>query len=102
VDYRLFYTQRALNDLAEIIGHIAEGDADAAPRFGSSLLDHVDLLARFPRMGSIVRRRPQVRKLVHSPFLIYYRLDDDKRVIEIVHFRHGARKPPGSELRGHK
>jgi hypothetical protein len=25
VDYRLLFTQRALNDLAEIIGHIAEG-----------------------------------------------------------------------------
>jgi plasmid stabilization system protein ParE len=89
-----------LNDLAEIIGRIAEDDADAASRFGNSLLDHVDLLARFPRMGGIIRNRPQVRKLVHSPFLIYYRLDDDKRVIEVLHFRHGARKPPGSELRG--
>ncbi|HEY6764424.1 MAG TPA: type II toxin-antitoxin system RelE/ParE family toxin [Candidatus Sulfotelmatobacter sp.] len=47
MDYRLLYTQMALNDLAEIIGHIAEDDADAASRFGSSLLDHVDLLVRF-------------------------------------------------------
>jgi toxin ParE1/3/4 len=99
VDYRLLYTQRALNDLAEIVGHIAEDDADAASRFGISLLDHVELLARFPRMGGIIPRRPEVRKLVHSPFLIYYRLDEVKRKIEIVHLRHGARKPPGSELR---
>jgi toxin ParE1/3/4 len=99
VDYRLLYTQRALNDLAEIIGQIAEDDADAASRFGSSLLDHVDLLVRFPRMGSIIRRRPQVRKLVHSPFLIYYRLDEVNRMIEVIHLRHGARKPPVSELR---
>jgi plasmid stabilization system protein ParE len=99
VDYRLLYTKRALNDLAEIIGHIAGDDADAASRFGSSLLAHLDLLARFPRMGSTIRKRPQVRKLVHSPFLIYYRLDDYKHVIEVVHLRHGARKPPTSELR---
>jgi hypothetical protein len=31
VDYRLLYTQRALNDLAEIIGRI--GDAEAATCF---------------------------------------------------------------------
>jgi plasmid stabilization system protein ParE len=98
VDYSILYTQRALNDLAEIVGHIAEDDADAASRFGRSLLDHVDLLARFPRMGSIIRTRPRVRKLLHSPFLIYYRADDEMRVIELLHFRHGARKPPGSEL----
>jgi plasmid stabilization system protein ParE len=98
VDYRLLYTQRALNDLAEIVGHIAEVDADAASRFGGSLLDHVDLLERFPRMGGTIHKRPRVRKLIHSPFLIYYHVDDDKGEIEILHVRHGARKPPGSEL----
>lgn len=100
MDYRLVYTQRALNDLAEVVGHIAEDDADAASRFGSSLLDHVELLTRFPRKGSNIHKRPRVRKLVHSPFLIYYRVDDERRMIEVLHLRHGARKPPGSELRG--
>jgi plasmid stabilization system protein ParE len=52
VDYRLFFTQRALDDLAEIIAYIAEYDLDAPSRFGSSLLDHVDLLRRFPRMAT--------------------------------------------------
>jgi plasmid stabilization system protein ParE len=100
VDYRLLYTQRALNDLAEIVGHITKDDADAASRFGSSLLDHVELLTRFPRMGSAIQKRPRVRKLAHSPFLIYYRVDGDKRTIEVLHLRHGARKPPtSSELR---
>jgi plasmid stabilization system protein ParE len=51
VDYRLLITQRALNDLAEIIGHIAEDDTEAASRFGNSLLDHIELLTRFPHMG---------------------------------------------------
>jgi plasmid stabilization system protein ParE len=98
VDYRLFYTHRALNDLAETLGHIAEDDPDAASRFGASLLDHVDLLSRFPRMGGAVRKRSRVRKLLHSPMLVYYQVDEDKRVIEILHFRHGARKPPKSHL----
>jgi plasmid stabilization system protein ParE len=98
VDFRLFYTQRALNDLAEILGHIAEDDAEAASRFGTSLLDHVDLLTRFPRLGSIVRKRSRLRKLLHSPILVYYRVNEDKRVIEILHFRHGARKPIEPDL----
>jgi len=50
-------------------------------------------------MGSAVRKRSGVRKLVHSPFLIYYRIHERKRLIEVLHVRHGARKPPGSELR---
>jgi plasmid stabilization system protein ParE len=93
VDYKLFYTQKALNDLAAIIGHVADDDAEAASRFGRSLLDHVELLARFPRMGGVIPKRPGVRKLVHSPLLVYYQVHEDKRLIEVLHFRHGARKP---------
>jgi plasmid stabilization system protein ParE len=52
VDYRLLFTQRALSDLSEIVEHIAQDDDEAASRFGEALLDHVDLLGRFPRMGN--------------------------------------------------
>jgi len=52
MDFCLRYTQRALNDLAQIIGYIAEDDTAGASRFGSSLLDHLELLTRFPRMGA--------------------------------------------------
>jgi plasmid stabilization system protein ParE len=93
VDYRLLYTQKALNDLADIIGYIAKDDAKAASQFGTSLLDHVELLARFPRLGSLIRKRSRVRKLVHSPILVYYRIDENKRLIKILHIRHGARMP---------
>ena len=99
MDYRLVYTKKALKDLAEIIGHIAEDDAQAASRFGSSLVAHVELLARFPRMGGLIRKRPLIRKLLHSPFLVYYHVRETEHEIEVLHIRHGARKPPESELR---
>jgi toxin ParE1/3/4 len=98
VDYRVLYTQKALNDLAEIIRHIAEDDPETASRFGSSLAAHVELLVRFPRMGTLIRKRPRVRKLLHSPFLVYYHVREARREIEVLHIRHGARKPPKSEL----
>lgn len=99
MDYRLLYTQRSLNDLDNIFRRAAEDDAAAASRFGKGLLDHVELLTRFPRMGAATRRRPQVRKLVHSPILVYYRIHGNKRLIEILPFRHGARKVPKPEIR---
>jgi plasmid stabilization system protein ParE len=94
VDFHVLFTQRALNDLAEIVGHIAEDDADAASRFGNSLLDHVQLLSRFPRMGSAIRKRARVRKLSHTPVLVYYRIREDKRLVEILHLRHASRRSP--------
>ena len=93
MDYQLLYTQRALNDLAEIVGYIAEDDAEAATRFGNALLDHLELLPRFPRMGGMIRQRANVRKLVHSPILVYYTVKEPDRRIEVLHFRHAARKP---------
>jgi toxin ParE1/3/4 len=93
VDYRLFFTQRALNDLAEIIDHIAADDPEAASRFGNSLLDHVDLLRSFPKMAGTVSKRSQVRKLVHSPIVVYYQIQDARRLVEVLHFRHGSRRP---------
>src|SRR5690242_9245706 len=45
VDYRLLYTQRSLGDLADIIGHIAEDDPEAASRFGNSLARFFFLIA---------------------------------------------------------
>ena len=94
MDYQILFTQKALTDLAELIGHIADDDADAASRFGNALLNHVDLLSRFPRMGSAIRHRSRVRKLVHSPVVVYYWIRENKRTVEILQFRHGSRTAP--------
>jgi len=45
-------------------------------------------------MGSSIRKRRRVRKLTHSPILVYYQLREDKYLVEILHLRHASRKPP--------
>jgi hypothetical protein len=59
VDYTLRYTKKALNDLDEIIGRIAEGDDEAASRFGGSLLDHMDFAGPIPANGRFDPKAPQ-------------------------------------------
>jgi len=86
------FTQRALRDLAEIVGHIAENDGQAASRFGGARLDHAHLLSRFPRMEGAIRKRSRVRNLQHSPVIVYYRIQEDKHTIEVLHLRHGSRR----------
>jgi plasmid stabilization system protein ParE len=80
--------------LSDIVGTIAEDDSSAASRFVGALLDHVDLLGRFPRMGNTIRKRSRVRRLVHSPILAYYQIHEERRLVGVLHFRHGSRKPP--------
>jgi len=98
VDYRLLFTQSALDDLSDIVEHVARDD-EAASRFGEALLDHVDLLGRFPRMENTIRKRSRVRKLVHSPIVVYYQIHEDPRLVRSFIFgtdREGRRnsKPP--------
>lgn len=92
MDYRLLFTQRALDDLAEIIGRIAEDDDEAASRFGNTLLDYIELLIRFPRMDGATRERSRVRKLAHSPIRVYYQILESRYIVEILHLRHASRR----------
>ncbi|MBV9888086.1 MAG: type II toxin-antitoxin system RelE/ParE family toxin [Acidobacteria bacterium] len=94
MDFRVFYTKRSLDDLAAIVERIAIDDASSASRFSVALLDHIDLLASFPRMGSPLPAQPRVRKLVHSPVVAYYRILATRKTVEIIHLRHGARLEP--------
>ena len=93
MDYRIFFTNKALGDLSQIVQYIAEDDSSVASRFGKALLDHVYLLSRFPRMGVTTCKNSRVRKLVHSPIVVYYQLDEVHHLVEVLHFRHGSRKP---------
>jgi plasmid stabilization system protein ParE len=96
VDFKVRITEEALVNLEEILEYSWINFPDTAASFGNTLLEHLALLERFPRLGSLVPDRPGIRKLLHTPIRIYYRLDEDRRSIEIVHFWHGARlSPPG-------
>jgi plasmid stabilization system protein ParE len=46
-----------------------------------------------------MRGRPAaeiVRRMPVPPYLIYYRVDDARRVVEVITIRHGKRRPPKS------
>jgi plasmid stabilization system protein ParE len=80
-----------LTDFEEILHYSWNNFPATAERFGAAILTHVDLLRTFPYIGSLVEGRLGVRQLVHTPILVYYRVHDNSRVVEILHFHHGAR-----------
>jgi plasmid stabilization system protein ParE len=92
VDFQVRISQATLADFAEILNYSWVNFPNAAERFGSTLLNHVDLLKRFPYIGSPIEGRAGVRQLVHTPILIYYRVDDVRNLVEILHFWHGSRR----------
>ena len=92
--YKLLFTEDALSDLEVVLDYISVDNPSAAEQFGRSLLNHVELLQSLPRIGVPVPGRPGVRKVLHSPVRVYYRLHEERRLIEVLHFWHGARRDP--------
>ena len=88
--YKILYNEDALADLEIILDYIRSDNPTAAERFGTTLLNHVELLQNFPRLGTPVSRLPEIRKFLHSPVRVYYRIHEDKQMIEILHFWHGS------------
>jgi toxin ParE1/3/4 len=92
--FQVIISPRARHDLLEIIDYIRQDNPGAADRFGNELLDHAELLADFPYVGAPISQRSGVRKLLHTPVRIYYRIDERHKVVEILHFWHAARREP--------
>lgn len=92
MDFKLLYTDPALADLEAVMRWSWDIHPATSERFADSLLNHIDLLKEFPYVGAPVRGHPGVRQLVHSPLRVYYRVDRERDIIEILHIRHSARE----------
>ena len=92
--WKVILSPWAIERLEEIVRHIARDNPDAAERLGQRLLDRVELLAEFPELGRPYRKRRHVRQLSYPPYLIYYRLRQKAKVVEILDFWHAARRNP--------
>jgi plasmid stabilization system protein ParE len=57
VAYKIFFTEDALVDLEILLDYIRTDNSVAARRFGTALLDHVELLQHFPRLGVLASDR---------------------------------------------
>jgi plasmid stabilization system protein ParE len=93
--YRIFYTPEALEDLESIVEIAKANHPSAAPKFANALVKYVDLLVPFPRLGAPVPKRQGVFKMLEHPILIYHRLVEEQRQVNILHFWHAAQIPPG-------
>jgi plasmid stabilization system protein ParE len=92
--FKVIVSQRAWDDFFEIFDYISRDNRDAAERFCDALLNHVDPLGTFPHIGVISVQRPNVRSVLHTPVRIYYRIDEFRECVEIIHFWHTARRHP--------
>lgn len=94
MDFQILYTEPALTDLEEFFARSWEQHPGSTERFAAALLNHVDLLKSLPRLGAPVKGYPGVRRFLHSPLHVYYRMLAERQRIEVLHFWHASRNPP--------
>ena len=69
---------------------------EVGERLLCEVLAHVERLAEFPESGRVVPEFgfTQLREIVHPPFRIVYRLDDDRaRVVRVWRSEHLLQAP---------
>jgi plasmid stabilization system protein ParE len=98
--YRVIITPRASSDIESIHRFIEQDSPQNAAGMIQKLIDAIDSLQILPHRYSIYSgaRRPStaVRKMVVYPYLLYYRVDDGRRQVDVVTIRHGKRRQPRS------
>jgi plasmid stabilization system protein ParE len=94
MDYKVTFAAQSQRDLFAIVSFLAEKNPAAARKLDDSLLDAALSLAQLPRRGVAVQARPGLRRLAHpSYYLIFYRVDETRRLVEVVRFWDGRQDP---------
>jgi len=83
--FKILYHEDSLTDLEEIFEWSREKHPETTGQFANDLFDHIEFLQTFPCIGAPVRGHPRLRRLLHSPLYVSYRVDGNRRV-EILHF----------------
>jgi len=92
----LIWSPAARDDLHDIVRFIAHDNPQRAESFGYELITRAEILREHPEAGRIVPeyRDPRIREVMHRPYRIIYRLDIERRLVEIARVWHGARGTP--------
>jgi plasmid stabilization system protein ParE len=99
MDFQVFVTPAAEDDLERIGRYIARDNIEAAHRFCGQLRLEAKSLKTSPRRGLIVRRNPEIRRLVFKHYLIFYKVFGSERRIDVLRFWHAARDQGRLRLR---
>jgi len=93
---RVRYTDTALDEIEDILAHIADDNPIAAAKVATAITVTIARLSTYPLLATETDV-PAVRMTIARPYsyLIFYSTDGDRLVIRNV--RHPARRRPPSE-----
>lgn len=98
--YRIHIMPEASSDLIGIYEYIHQDSPQNAAAVIEGLIRSIDALEQFPHRYKVHRsaKNPNrvVRSMPISPFVVYYRIREADRSVEVLIIRHGRRRRPDS------
>ena len=94
MDFQVRISETALAEFEDILEYSWAKFPANAEAFGNALLSHAAMLKVFPYVGKPLGQTSDVRVLVHTPILVYYRVRMNPNVVDILHFWHASRCGP--------
>lgn len=88
---KLLFSRQALADISDISDYLRARSLTGARRVRAAILSSLQVITAHPYAGRAVERGLRKHGLVRYPYIIYYRVDERERVVEVVTIRHAAR-----------
>jgi plasmid stabilization system protein ParE len=93
MDYRVIFKDSFIDDLERIVRTIGADDPFAARKFGEQTIRMSESLTFFPERHPRVRQRPHMRRfIVKKYFKVFYRIQQQSRIVEILRCWDGRRE----------
>jgi addiction module RelE/StbE family toxin len=98
MDYKVIWTDEAIEDLRELTARIAANNPTAALKFGEKIIRRSMLLGQHPRLGRVMRQQEReiLREMIVRPYRLIYEIDDHAATVRVRVLWHGARQEPDS------
>jgi toxin ParE1/3/4 len=94
--YKLIWSPASRDDLRDIVTFISRDSPPRAETFAYRLIAETDKLQDFSEIGRVVPeyRLPTIREIIVRSYRIVYRVDHERKLVEIARVWHAARGTP--------
>jgi toxin ParE1/3/4 len=93
MDFKVIFRDTFFADLESLLKSVAAENPSAALRLGNKIVGRGENLSFFPERYPKLRQRPEIRRyIVQRYFKVFYRIDHEARVVEILRCWDGRRE----------
>ena len=87
--YAIQYLPQAVENIKNIKDYISQDNPPAAQKLTDTIKTRIESLQTMPRKYEEYSENPAFRKIVVGSYLVFYKIDEAKKVVKIHRVLHG-------------